>query len=270
MRTMQYLQRFMFIALIAAVIGGLPSCNRRPGTSPYLRPLTTYIDYQKTKQGITVRVKKLSPEDCKSLLGNRDTLLYKKRRRKKPIIPIQLSITNSTRSLVALQPKDIDLELTPYNAVANRLQRSSFAQAFGKLFGSIAIAGTLIAGSLIALSTSGVLLVVIGSIKAFAPAALIGSSALLITPFFLVVATPAVSTATVVRTSRQNAAIKRELKENSLKHTLLIEPSETIDKLFFVTNQEYIKREGEFDITIRNPHNPQNRIPFHVKLLDHA
>ncbi len=267
MRTTQFIQKFMLVALVSTIIGALPGCKRKPGSAAYLRPLATYIDYQKTKQGITLRAKKLSAEDCKSLLGNRAGLLFKKRRRKKPIMPIQISITNQTRSLVALQPKDINLELTPYNAVANRLQRSSFAQAFGKLFGGIAIAGTLIAGSLVALSTSGVLLVVIGSIKAFAPAALIGTSALLITPFFLVVATPAVSTATVVRTSRQNAAIKRNLKENSLRHTVLVEPGETLDTLIFVTKQQY---KQEFDITMRNPHNPQNRILFHVKLLDHA
>jgi hypothetical protein len=252
---------------MSMLVAVLPGCKRKPGAHAYLRPLSTYIDYHKTKQGITLRAKKLSAEDCKSLLGTRAALLFKKRRRKKPIFPIQISITNQTRSLVALQPKDIDLELTPYNDVAHRLQRSSFAQAFGKLFGGIAIAGTLIAGSIIALSTSGVLLVVIGSIKAFAPAALIGSSALLITPFFLVVATPAVSTATVVRTSRQNTAIKQELKANSLRHTVLVEPGETLDTLIFVTKQQY---KQEFDITMRNPHNPQNRIPFHVKLLDHA
>ncbi len=265
MRTIQFIQKFISVALVSALIATLPSCQRKPGAHAYLRPLASYIDYQKTKQGITLRAKKLSAQDCEPLLGKRATLLWKKRRRKKPIVPIQLSITNRTGRLVALQPKNIDLELTPYNDVAHRLQRSSFAQAFGKLFGGIAIAGTLIAGSLIALSTSGVLLVVIGSIKAFAPAALIGSSALLITPFFLVIATPALSTATVVRTSRQNAAIKQELKANSLKHTILIEPGETVDKLIFVTKLQY---KQEFDITMRSPHNPQNRIPFHVKLLD--
>lgn len=263
---MHYRTSAILVMILAiASIFGLSSCKRRPGTTPYLRPLTSYIDYQKTKQGITLRAKQLAPEDCRSLLGNRASLLFKKRRRKKPILPIQLSLTNHTRNLIALQPKDIDLELTPYNAVASRLQQSSFAQAFGKLFGGIAIAGTLIVGSIVALSTSGILLVVIGSIKAFAPAALIGSSALLATPFFLVIATPAVSTATVVRTARQNAAIKRELKENSLKHTLLIEPGETIDTLIFVGKSQY---KQEFDVVIRSPHHPQNRIPFHVTLLD--
>ena len=140
-------------------------------------------------------------------------------------------------------------------------------QALGEILAGLAITGALVACSALALSASGILLMVIGSAKAFAPAALLGSSALLITPFFLVVGTPVISTIKVVKTSRENNLIKKELKENSLKHTLLIEPHKTVDTLIFVSNQNY---QQEFTITIRDPQNAQNRIQFPVKLQGHC
>ncbi len=258
--------RCLFVMILCALVGLLPNCKKKQNSHSRLRPLTSYIDYQATKQGITVCVKQLCQEDCKPLLGNRAGRLWKKHRRRKPIIPLQLAITNQTNRLVALQPQDIDLKLTPYNTVARRLHRNSFIQLFGELFAGVAITGALVVGTVIALSTSGLLLVLIGNIKALIPAAIISGAGLLIPPLFLTIGTPAISTWNVARTAKQNVAIKKELKSYSLRHALLIEPYQTVDTLIFVSKDNY---KQDFEIAMRDPKLPQNRIPFKVKLQDH-
>lgn len=248
-----------------AIIGILfvPGCKRPIHKQPYLRPLTSYIDYHTIKQGITLRVKQLSAQDCKPLLGERAHRLFKKHRRRRPVIPLQLSITNDTHNLAALDPKNIDLPLADPRAIATRLQRNSFIQAFGGIAAGLVVTTVLALGSVFALSASGILLVIIGSMKALAPLALLGGSALLVTPFFLIIGTPVVSTIKGVQTTKNNQLIKREIKDHSLKHALIIEPHQTIDTLIFVEKSQF---QQQFTITIANPEKAQEKISFHVTL----
>ena len=252
-----------WIVFIPFILTLVPGCKKKSSLNPYLRPLTSYIDYQSTKQGITLRAKFLSARDCIPFLGNNAHRLFKRHRRRPAIFPIQLSITNNTNKLAALEPKDIDLRLTDYHNVAERLHRNSFIQAFGGIAAGLLITATLAFGSIFALSASGMLLVIIGSIKALAPIAIFGGSALLITPVFLVIGTPVVSTIKGVKTARHNRRIKNDIKEHSLKHALVVEPGETIDTLIFVQKNHY---KDQFFVTFVNPENTEDRIPFHVRL----
>ncbi len=254
-----------YISLIAAIvlIAILPGCKHKNIRLPYLQPLTSYIDYQETKQGVTMRAKQLSPENCKSLLGERADRLWKKQRRRHPIFPLQLSITNTTNHLVALKPSDIDLKLTEYQSVASRLHRNSLMQVFGGVAAGLIVTGLLAIGSAFALSASGMLLVILGSVKALAPLAILGCSALIVTPFFLVIGTPIVSTMKGIQTSQYNHMVKKELKERSLAHALVVEPHQTIDTLIFVAKPNYKRK---FVITISDPEQAQNHIAFRVRL----
>ncbi len=257
----------LLLVFILGTISLFSGCKHRALQSLHLRSLTSYLDYQKTQQGITLRVKRLCAQDCTSLLGEHAHRLFKKHRRRQPIYPIQISITNNTHTLAALDPKNIDLTLTDYHSVANRLHRNSFVQAFGGLVAGILVTGLLAASSIFALSASGMLLVIIGSMKALAPIAICGGAALLITPFFLVIGTPVVSTIKGVQTTQQNRLLKKEIKNHALKHALIIEPRETIDTLIFVEKRNY---QEQFSITLANPENAQERIPFLVKLRNHT
>ena len=96
------MNKFFVLVFITVVLAGC--AKQKKEHTPHLRPLTSYIDYQETRNGITLRAKKLSRDDCKSLFGNRAKLLFKKKRRRKPIYPIQLSISNESELPVALKP----------------------------------------------------------------------------------------------------------------------------------------------------------------------
>ena len=257
----------VFLGLIVGMgLTIIPGCKRKNIQPPYLRPLTSYVDYQKNKEeeNVTLRAKKLSPQDCESLIGPHARRLFKKHRRRQPICPIQLSITNNDpqRSL-SLEPKNISLSLTNAQTVVNRLQRDSFIQAFGGIAAGLFITGILAFGSIFALSASGMLLVIIGSMQALAPLAVLGGSALLVTPFFLVVGTPIVSTVKGIQTSKQNYKLKKEIEEHSLDQSLIVEPGETVDTLIFVEKQKYKEK---FAISLTNPENEHERINFHVQL----
>lgn len=253
--------------LLIILVAGLPGCKQKNGQCYGLRPLTSYIDYQETKQGITLRVKQLSQDDCKFLMGDRAKFLWKKRRRRKPIVTIQLSLTNDVNNLIALKPTDIDLKLVEYKRVARHLHRNSFMQLFGQLFAGAVITVAVAAGSIFALSATGMLVVLAGSMKAILPATILGGIGILAPPAFLVIGGPILSTAKLTQSARQNAAVRQGLKTHNLRQALLVEPHQTVDTLIFVEKQNYRRN---FTITIRDPKHPLKTIEFPVLLHHHA
>lgn len=233
---------------------------------PYLRPLSSYIDVHLTQKKITMQAKLLSPYDCQSLLGSGARRLFKKHRRRQPLYPIQISVTNQSDKLIALNPANIDLPLVDYHTVIQRLYRNTFMNTVGSIIASLAITSLLAIGSVFALGTSGILLIVIGNMGAFAPFAFIGSSALLITPFFLVIGTPVISTMQGIKTAQYNHQTKHEIKKHTLNDILVIQPFETIDTLIFV---EKNKLKKEFTIKINDPENACEYISFPIVIQNH-
>lgn len=256
---------FRFFLLTTLIIA-LPGCVKKNNVHiPHLRALTSYIDFQESQEDITIRVKKLSESDCKALLGDRARLLFKKRRKQQPIYPIQISISNTSEHRILLKPENIDLQLTPYQDVARRIQHSSFLHAIGGVFFALVITAGLAAGSALALTSGGILTYLFGNALAAvsAPLLITGITASIVTPFFLVVGTPIISAARGVETSKENIMMRHELAQASFKRGLLIDPGNTIDTLIFV-QRPHLKH--AFTITLTNK--TKKLIPFHVTLHD--
>lgn len=242
----------------------LPGCNhKKTHLIPHLRPLASYIDYQETQNGITLLAKKLTDHDCRPLFGDRARLLFKKRHKKQPIFPIQFSITNKTDHRIALKPEDIELELTNYKTVANRIEHNAFLHALGGCALALVITGGLVAGSALALTSGGILTLLFGNAIATvsAPLLVAGLSACIVTPFFLVIGTPIISTAKGVETSKENFMMRHELTNKSFKRSLLIDSGQTVDTLIFVDKRHY---KSSFTVSFKSKN--QEPITFHVTL----
>ncbi len=239
----------------------LPSCKDPAKGRLGMRSLTSLIDYQDYKGGVTLRVKKLDQHDCETILGKPSHLLFKKFRKRQPIWPLQISLTNNTNKLLAMKPSDISLSQLSYKAVSSRLHKNSFTQVFGTIASSLLIGGFLAIGSLLALSASGILLLTTGSFSIMAPIAVIGSSALAAIPTFLLIGTPILSTVRGVQTAQNNKVMKQDIKSYALKEQVVVQPYQTADMLIFVSKPNY---KPFFQVKIINPENAEEKITFKV------
>ena len=258
-------KQFTAQIFFAVVLLLLPGCAKKLTKPLRLRPLTSYLDHQSSNQGITLRVKQLSPKDCEQFLGIAAHRLFKRRHQRKPIYPIQLSITNNSHEMMALRPENISLKLADTKRVIRRLQTNSVVQVFGSIVAGFLATALIAAGSIFALSASGVVLLVVGSIQAFAPMAFLGGSALVVAPAFLLIGTPIASTVKGIEATRQNQILQQEIKTTALRDSLLIDPYQTVDTLIFVEKKNYKQR---FTISFTNPHNAQKKATFWVHLKD--
>jgi hypothetical protein len=243
----------------------LPGCAKKLTKPLRLRPLTSYLDHQSSNQGITLRVKQLSPKDCEQFLGTAAHRLFKRRHQRQPIYPMQLSITNNTHEMAALKAENISLKLADTKRVIARLQTNSIVQVFGSITAGFLATVLIAAGSVFALSASGVVLLVAGSIQALAPMAFLGGSALVAAPVFLLIGTPIASTIKGVESHRQNKILNQEIRTNTLKNSLLIDPYQTVDTLIFVEKKNYKEK---FTISFTNPHDDHQRAKFFVHLKE--
>lgn len=255
----------LITTILLAVLTLLPSCAKKLPKSLRLRPLTSYLDHQSTNQGITLRVKQLSAKDCEHFLGSSAHRLFKRHHQRQPIYPIQLSITNNTHELTSLKSENISLRLTDTKRVIRRLQKNSAAQVFGSIAAGFLATALIAAGSVFALSASGVVLLIAGSMQALAPLAFLGGSALVVAPVFLLIGTPIASTVKGIESSRQNQILQQEIKISALKENLLIDPHQTVDTLIFIEKKNYKQK---FSITFADPDHNQQKVTFLVHLRD--
>lgn len=241
----------------------VPSCKNPHKEALQMRPLAALIDYFDSAQGVTLRVKKLDKHDSGLLLGDRSARLFKRFRKRPPIWPIQISLTNDTTKLVALKASDISLKQVDYKRVASRLNNNSFTQIFATIASSLLIGGFLAAGSFLALSTSGIVLLATGSFSITAPFAVLGSSALVAIPALLVIGTPVLSTVRGVKTAQHNREVRQEIKKYNLKEQVIVEPHQTVDMVIFVSRVDY---KSEFSIEVTHPERGNEKIEFQVKI----
>jgi len=254
-------RRHMPILLLAVLM--LPSCKQPDKIQVYMRPLTALIDYYDTSQGVTLRVKKLDAHDCELLLGPQSKRLFKRFRKRQPIWPIQLSLTNETDKLIALKSSDISLMQVNYKQVASRLHKNSLTQILGTFASSLLIGGFLAVGSFLALSASGIVLLTTGSFSITAPFAVIGSTALAAVPAFLIIGTPVLSTVRGVQASHANQSISQDVKQYSIKDQLVVSPHSTQDVVIFVSKPDY---RPTFTAKVSHPENAREKITFHVSI----
>lgn len=253
------------LPILVLAVTFLPNCKNPHKAQLMMRPLAALIDYFDSAQGVTIRVKKLDRHDSGLLLGERSARLFKRFRKRQPIWPIQISLTNDTNKLISLKPSDISLKQVDYKRVASRLNNNSFTQIFGSIASSLLVGGFLAMGSFLALSASGIVLLATGSLSITAPFAVIGSSALAAIPALLIVGTPVLSTVRGVQTAKHNKMVTREIKNYSLKTQLVVEPHKTVDMVIFISKSDYKPR---FTIGVSHPENGAEKIQFHVRMPD--
>ncbi len=253
------------IYILSCLVCLLPSC-RDPSKSNFgIRPLHSLIDYQETKDHVSLAVKKLDTYDCTLILGKRAARLFKKNRKRQPICPLQISLTNGTNKLLAIKPEDVGLPIMHYKAVAARLSQNSFAQAVGTIASSILIGAALATGSFFVLGATGLLVLTTGSFNIVAPLAILGSAALAAMPTFLIIGTPVLSAIRGVQTAQINETIRKDIKHYSLKQEAIVQPYQTVDMLVFISKPFF---KPVFPITISNPENAEETIEFKVILPD--
>ncbi len=251
------------IPILILMLAVLPGCKDPSKGRLGMRPLTSLVDYEASQEGVTLRVKKLDAHDCETILGKPSQRLFKKFRKRQPIWPLQISLTNNTNKLVAMKPSDISLEQLSYKSVSSRLHKNSFTQVFGTIASSLLIGGLLALGSVLTLSASGILLLTTGSFSITAPIAIIGSSALAAIPTLLIIGTPILSTVRGVQTAQNNRVMKQDIKSYALKEQVVVPPYQTADMLIFVSKQNY---EPLFSVKVTNPENAEEKITFNVAI----
>ena len=228
--------------LLLITLSLISGCTKKQQSCiPFLRPLTSYIDYHRTQRNITLRVKRLSPEECKPFLGSRAPALFKKRRSRKPIYPIQISVTNRADFPIILKPEYIHLKLTPYAKVLSRIEHNTFLNVFGTLLASVFIGGSLIAAGTLAFSAGGIFAFLLGTNSLFVagPLVVAGVGAFVVTPFFLVIGTPISTTIRGVQVVQENQLRYKEVAKRTLTEGITIKPLQTVDTIIFVSQEDY-------------------------------
>jgi len=248
--------QFTSAAVLFLSIICLPGCLKKKKPQPcQLKPLRSYLNYEKTQNDVALRAKKLTKRETIKTFGPRGKQLFNKQR--KTIQPIQLSIENNSTELLVLKPEHIDLQLTPYNHVASRLKKNTLFQMLGTLtVGALATA---------AIATGGVAALVIGGVAASVPLIIAGTVTCIASPFFLLIGAPIATTVKGIETAKANNHAKKQVREKTLPPVLLIEPGQTIDTLIFVKKRNY---SPQFDVTFMNQHEPEQLNTFTVILAE--
>jgi len=251
---MHYNKSLFFIGLLFIVSG----CSKiKQYHNNAITPLNPQINFKIKKDNIDLRAKKFTPVDCYQLFGERGKKLITHNHRTS-IYPIQLSITNHSNNTYVLDKKHIGLRLLPYQNVAHRMQYSSVLRSVGLLFSGAAVAALVALGGLTALA--------IGVATTFAPIVIIGAGACITAPFMLVVGTPVSSTINGIQSLRTNSTIKKDIKNKTFTHQIIIKPNQSIDTIIFVKGRNY---KNEFSLNLYEKNNKDNTITIDVELKKH-
>lgn len=237
---------------------GLGGCAKKNHFKPcHFRSLkeSRHIDFQATKDQVTVRAKELDGHDCDKIFGECGSKLTTG---KNPLVPIQLSIENNSDVAWLLPESKIKLDLVPTKYIMNRLHTDSSGIA-GACFGIGALAAVTGIGLIVAIPTACVGSLAIGALAIggwCTGVALTAAAGLLIiaTPFIIIVQT---NDATI-----ENDKIDTYVQKTSLGKSLLIRPDKTVDVLLFVDEESYKNR---FEITLINDVE-NKKLPFTISL----
>ncbi len=216
-----------FIGLLMSLAGCAKKSSYKPRNIQSLKE-SAHVDYQETKELVTVRAKAFTNFDCDYIFGERADRITEGENR---LQPVQLSIENNSPSVVKLRDSDIDLSLVPTKEVADRLSGFNYQTA-----GIYCGIGTLVIAAATGLSWLVLPAVLTGLDAILAPLLL---STLVFAPVgsFLLLATPCMF---LINTFNYE---KKELRECIAKtdvgKTIMVNPGKTIDVLLFVHKKQY-------------------------------
>ena len=138
-------------------------------------------------------------------------------------------------------------------------------QVIGGIACGIITSGLLIAGAFFGATFFEIFTTLFGTIGATiaSPLLVAGLSAAIVTPFFVVIGTPVVSTMKGMKSVHKNTIIKRELKNKSLDTGLRINKGQTVDTLIFVSRSKY---HNEFTLSLTQPRTNKEIATYDVEL----
>lgn len=226
----------------------LPSCTKRPYYSlnhhKKLPELTTKnTQAEQEHENITIRVKKYSPKDAKTVFGD-----YGKRLFEKPeLYPIHIAIDNQSDHTWFIAPNSVTLPCVPNSSIKKKMKNNTYARVFSIYFGGSLAATILLNSALMATASCSPSLPLVG------PLAL--SSA------FLAIATPFISHTKAVHYTEDNTAIGYDIARYTLTKKIRIYPHQRVNKLIFVKAENYIP---DFTVTLINHDNTMNTFTFNM------
>lgn len=247
------------IGLLLTVAGCAKKSDYKPCQIKSLKELLS-VDYQETKERVTVRAKAFTKNDCDYVFGERvDWLITEK----DPLQPIQLCIENRGSSAWKILDANIGLQMVPTKEIVKRLSRSSFATA-GVCFGiglATALVGAGIAvvclplGLGIGINAPAFVTPWIFGVLGGAGVVLAGSVFIVISPFVFLINT--------VKPGSESKAIDNYVHQTNIEKAIVIKQNNTIDILIFVRKDEF---KPTFDVTLLNEQDQTKKQTFTVKL----
>lgn len=235
----------MFLGLLMCLAGCAKQNKSKQCQLPTLKD-SAHIDYQETKEKVTIRAKALTTFDCDTFLSDNGSAIMGGRN---PLQPIQLCIENEGESAVLLFDANIGLPMVAANKVIARLTHQRFTAS--AIWGGISIIGlSLIVWIPIVLFTASSALV---SFLAYVS----------ICSFYMFVATPCIFIADNALFTCCPDEIKSCIHQTDKGKAVVIKPGKTIDMLIFVRKDEF---KPTFDVTLLDENDQTKKQAFTVKL----
>jgi len=250
-------KKLIAMAVIAGLL--LPGCSSYQKRSIDIfkqRP----ANYVQTINNVTMKISKLTQEECEQIFGKRAHNLTLGQ---SGINPLVLSIENNSATRWELAEKNINLQLTEPEEVAQRLKINTASYAggiFGKGLGISILAGIGVAATLLITVFSKT--AIIREIT-LAPAGVIQILAIASAPF--IIAGVIISAITATGHASHSLQNNQFIDEITNKATInaSIKPNKTLSGLLFVNKPNYT---SEFTITLQEKTDHSNSMTFNVVL----
>jgi len=235
------------IGLLLSLAGCAKKSSYKPHQLLSLKD-SAHIDYQETKEQVTVRTKAFTKIDSDYIFGERaDRIIGVK----DPLQSIQLCIENNGPSAVKLVESSIDLPLVSSKEVTQRLESRSKYIA-GGIVGGIGLCGILVGVIAIATTTVTCPCCVLVPLVFHCG---IGSLLVIASPFAYMIENSG--------TRAENSRINNYIQETNIGKEIVINPGKTIDMLIFVRKAQF---KTTFDLTLLNEQDQTKKQTFEVKL----
>ncbi len=220
--------KLILSCIVAGLLLSLTGCGKRSNyKSRQLLSLkeSAHVDYQETKELVTVRAKAFTKNDCDYIFGERTDRIIS---HKDPLQPIQLCIENNSSSAVKLVESTIDLTLTSSREVTQRLSSSSKYLASG-ICGGIGLCGI----------TIGIITAAIAAATVTCPCCFLAPLLLIGVGGIVTISSPFAFLIENWNTGAENSKISSYIHEKNVGKEIVIKPGKMIDVLIFVKKNNY-------------------------------
>ena len=116
--------RYLYLPLIFTAFIVNPLQAKKP----------TYLSYTEEKDGITVAVKELSPQESRKKLSSH---IFSSRRNANSIVPVVGTITNYSNRAIRFAKKDIGLKLVSSDIICKKLESAERGQLLAGILSSL-------------------------------------------------------------------------------------------------------------------------------------